>query len=259
MHPWRLSERTLEQVRSAGYTAAVLPLGAVEPHNRHLPYGTDLFESERIADRVCAEAWARGARVVLLPTIAYGTERNLAAFPLAMNVDPGTLFAVVTDLVGSLERSGLHRLLLLNSHGGNDLKPLLRQLYGRTEVRIFLCDWFRMIRDVYGEIFEQPDDHAGEMETSLALAYFPDLVARAPDGALLAGPGATARCRFRAVEEGWVTITRPWHLYTVDSGAGDPRAASAEKGERLMAVIVERLAPFLVELAAADLDERFPY
>jgi creatinine amidohydrolase len=259
VEPWRLTECNLEQVRGAGYQVAVLPLGALEPHNRHLPYGTDLFESEHIADRVCAAAWERGARVVLLPAIPYGTERNLAAFPLALNVDPGTLFALVTDLVESLECSGLRKLLLLNSHGGNDLKPLLRQLYGRTEVRLFLCDWYRMIGDVYAEIFTRPDDHAGEMETSLALAYFPDLIARAPDGGLLAGEGGTARCRFRAVEEGWVQITRPWHLYTSDSGAGDPRAAASAKGERLMGVIVERLAPFLVELSAAELDERFPY
>lgn len=259
MRPWRLVEQNLEQVREAGYQVAVLPLGAVEPHNLHLPYGTDLLESEEVADRVCAAAWEAGARVVRLPSVPYGTERNLAAFPLAMNLDPSTVHRVLRDLVASLERSGIHKVLLLNSHGGNDLKPFLREMYGRTPVRLFLCDWYRMVQDAYHGIFDEPDDHAGEMETSLALAYFPDLVARDREGGLRAGPGKKATSRFRALEEGWVAVSRPWHLLTVDSGAGDPRHASAEKGERLMSVIVDRLAPFLVELAAASLDERFPY
>ena len=259
MRPWRLAEQNLARVREADYQVAVLPLGAVEPHNLHLPYGTDLFESEVVADRVCAAAWDAGARVVQLPAIPYGTERNLAGFPLALNLDPSTLQAVLRDLVESLDRTGIHKVLLLNSHGGNDLKPFLREMYGRTPVRLFLCDWYRMVQDVYATIFAAPDDHAGEMETSLALAYFPDLVARDGQGGLLAGPGQKAVSRFRALEEGWVAITRPWHLLTTDSGAGDPRQASAGKGERLMEVIVERLAPFLVELAAAPLDERFPY
>jgi len=259
MRPWRLAEQNLARVREADYQVAVLPLGAVEPHNLHLPYGTDLFESEVVADRVCAAAWDAGARVVRLPAIPYGTERNLAGFPLALNLDPSTLQAVLRDLVESLDRTGIHKVLLLNSHGGNDLKPFLREMYGRTPVRLFLCDWYRMVQDVYATIFSEPDDHAGEMETSLALAYFPDLVARDGQRGLLAGPGQKAVSRFRALEEGWVAITRPWHLLTTDSGAGDPRQASPEKGERLMTVIVERLAPFLVELAAAPLDERFPY
>ena len=52
------------------------------------------------------------------------------------------------------------------------------------------------------------------------------------------------------VIRGWVGITRPWHLLTTNSGSGNPHEATAEKGRRLMEVLVERLAPFLVDLAA---------
>ena len=97
------------------------------------------------------------------------------------------------------------------------------------------------------------------METSLLLAYRPDLVARGDDGTLLADEGATRRSRFEAVERGWVSITRPWHLLTTNSGSGNPHAATAEKGQQLLDVLVARLAPFLVELAAAELDDDFPF
>ena len=126
-----------------------------------------------VGEKICEAAHERGAKVVLLPTIPYGTETNQMAFPLAMNVNPSTLFAVITDLVESLAHHGIRKIVLLNSHGGNDLKPLLRELYGKTPAQLFLCNWYQVLADVYDEIFEQPDDHAGEMETSFGLAYFP--------------------------------------------------------------------------------------
>jgi creatinine amidohydrolase len=56
-----------------------------------------------------------------------------------------------------------------------------------------------------------------------------------------------------------VSITRPWHLATADTGMGDPSAATADKGRRLMDVLVERLGSFLVELSGAEMNEKFPY
>jgi creatinine amidohydrolase len=97
------------------------------------------------------------------------------------------------------------------------------------------------------------------METSLALAYRPELVARNPDGSLAADEGRPAATRLDAVNRRWVTITRPWHLLTTHAGVGNPHAATAEKGRRLMDLLVERLAGFLVDLSALPLDERFPY
>ncbi len=259
MRPYRLADCSYGHVKQQQYEVAVLPFGATEPHNLHLPYGTDTLEAEAIGDRVCAAAHERGAKIVLLPTIPYGTETNQRQFPLSMNLNPSTLQAVIGDLVHSLVGHGIRKIVLLNSHGGNDFKPILRELYGQTPAALFLCDWFRMVRDAYDEIFEQPEDHAGEMETSLALAYFGELVARNPDGTLAADAGQAAASRFEAVNRGWVSITRPWHLLTTNSGSGNPHAATAEKGKRLMEVVVARLSQFLVELSAAKLDARFPF
>ena len=259
MRPWKLAEVNYGIVKDLCYEVAVLPLGATEPHNLHLPYGTDIFEAEVVGEKICQAAWDRGAKVVLLPTIPYGTQTNQMQFPMTMNLNPATLAIVLGDLVESLARHGIQKIVLLNSHGGNDLKPVLRELYDQTRARLFLCNWYTAFKDLYSDIFCQPDDHAGEVETSLMLAYYPELVARNDDGTLAADEGRAAPSRFEAVNRGWVTITRPWHLLTTNSGCGNPHAATADKGLRLMEVLVERLGGFLAELAASPLDERFPY
>lgn len=259
MRPWKLLETNFAYVTANPYEVAVLPLGATEPHNLHLPYGTDVMEAEIVGERICEAAHAQGAKVVMLPTIPYGTETNLRQFPLAMNVQPSTLALVVRDLVESLAGSSIRKVLLLNSHGGNELKSVLRELYGRTSAQIFLCNWYQIFRDVEREIFSDPGDHAGEMETAFGLAFFPDLVARHPDGSLAADAGAAATTQFEALNRGWVTMTRPWHLLTTNTGVGNPHPATAEKGQRMMDVVVERLSKFLVELSAAEMNDRFPF
>jgi creatinine amidohydrolase len=121
-------------------------------------------------------------------------------------------------------------------------------------VFLCLCDWYRMAADVYPTIFERPGEHADEVETSLGLAYFPELVHPKQ-----ADSGSARPTKLDAVNKGWVSITRPWHLVTTNTGLGDPSAATAEKGRKLMDVLVERLASFLCELSAAPVDETFPY
>jgi creatinine amidohydrolase len=261
MREWILSETNYGRVKEHPFNVAVLPMGATEPHNLHLPYGTDTFESIEVASRACEAAFKRGARVVMLPPIPYGTETNLREFPLALNLNPSTLARVITDLVASLEQSGVRKLLILNGHGGNDFKPLLRELHGTTHVHLFLCDWFRGISsDVQKQLFKEPGDHAGAMETAFGLASFPEFVARdEKSGELLSDDGSMRPTRFDAVNRGWISITRPWHLLTTNTGAGNPHEATAENGKQLVDTIVSRLADFLVELAAAKLDEKFPF
>jgi creatinine amidohydrolase len=255
METWRLRDITYGHVKlHPPYEVAVLPLGATEPHNLHLPYGTDTIQVEIIAARACELASQQGARVLLLPAIPYGTETNQMKFPLAMNLNPSTLGRVITDLVESLETHGIKKALLLNGHGGNDLKWVLRELHRNTSVHLFLCNWYKVAVDGYATIFKEKDDHAGEMETSMGLAHFPDLVDLDQ-----ADAGAVRPSRFAAVREGWVEITRPWHLLTTNSGSGDPRSATAVKGEALTRRVSERIGTFLVELASSPLDATFPF
>jgi creatinine amidohydrolase len=256
MREWVLAEQNHAFVRAQKWEVAVLPFGATEPHNLHMPYGTDNYEVEAIAQRACESAYKAGARVILLPTIPFGVNTNHLKIPgaLACSVTPTTLLSILSDLVDSLERQGIRKLLLLNGHGGNELKPLMRELHHRTKVFLCLCDWFRMATDVYPRIFENAGEHADEVETSLGLAYFSELVQLD-----LADEGAARSSRLDAINRGWISITRPWHLATTNTGMGNPFPASAEKGKRLMEVLVERLSKVLVELAAAPFDDKFPY
>ena len=251
-----LAEQTHAFIRGRRWQVAVLPFGATEPHNLHMPYGTDNFQVQTIAERACQKAYDSGAAVLLLPTVPFGVNTNHLKVPggLALSVTPTTLLRLITDLVDSLERQGVRKLVLLNGHGGNELKPLTRQLHHRTKVFLCVCDWYRMAADLYPQIFERPGEHADEVETSLGLAFFPELMR--PE---LADKGVAKPSRFEAINRGWVSITRPWHLVSANTGLGDPSAASADKGRRLMDVLVERLAGFLVELAAAPISETFPY
>ncbi len=256
MREWILAEQNHAFVRQQTWEVAVLPFGATEPHNLHMPYGTDNFQVEQIGQRACERAYQAGARVVLLPTVPYGVNTNHLQVPgaLACSVTPTTLLRLLTDLVDSLERQRVRKLVLLNGHGGNELKPLMREIYHRTRVFLCLCDWYRMAADVYPKIFQEPGEHADEVETSLGLAFFPDLIHLE-----LADDGAARPSRLDAINRGWVSITRPWHLLTTNTGLGNPFAASAQKGRQLMDVLVERLGNFLVQLASAPLDETFPY
>jgi creatinine amidohydrolase len=256
MREWVLAEQNHAFIRSQKWEVAVLPFGATEPHNLHMPYGTDNFEVDAVGQRACERAYKAGAKVLLLPTIPYGVNTNHLQVKGAVvcSVTPTTLLHLITDVVDSLERQGIGKLLLLNGHGGNELKPLMRELHHRTKVFLCLCDWFRMVADVYPQIFKKAGEHADEVESSLGLAFFPDLMRME-----LADEGTARPSRLEAINRGWISITRPWHLLTTNTGVGNPFPATAEKGERLMDIIVERLSGFLVELAAAKVDETFPY
>jgi creatinine amidohydrolase len=256
MREYLLAEQTHALVREVKWQAAVLPFGATEPHNLHMPYGTDTIQVEELGRRACQHAWDKGARVVLLPALPYGVNTNHLKIPggLACSLTPTTLLAIISDLVEALSLQGIKKLVLLNGHGGNELKPLTRQLHHQTDVFLCVCDWYRMATDLYPGIFKQPGEHADEVETSLGLAYFPELMK-----VELADDGATRPSRFEAINRGWVSITRPWHLVSANTGLGDPRAATAEKGEKLFTALTVRLGDFLAELGKAEMDERFPY
>jgi creatinine amidohydrolase len=254
MKPWRLQELTLRETRSRTPVVAVLPIGSTEAHGPHVPYGSDAYHSAAIADRVCEAAAARGASVVLLPTLPYGVQGNTMGFPMTIGIEQATLDRTITEIIDALDRQGVRKLILVNGHGGNDFKPLLRSIYPKTKVFVCLVDWWKVGLDKAKEIFEKTGEHADEMETSVGLALFGDLV-HLPQ----AGDGSVRRSRFEAIEKGWVSIARPWHLVTKDSTHGDPRKASKAKGEKYVQLVVERLTDFVVELSKSEMDKKFPY
>src|SRR6476646_9204453 len=102
--PWVLAEQTHDFIRAQTWEVAVLPFGATEPHNLHMPYGTDIYQVDEIGSRACEFAYRAGARALLLPAIPFGVNTNHLKVPggLALSVTPTTLLKLLEDLVDSL-------------------------------------------------------------------------------------------------------------------------------------------------------------
>ncbi len=245
MRPYVLADLTWAEVRDAQYAVAVLPWGATEPHNLHLPYATDTIQAEAVAVGAGRRAWERGARVVVLPPVPFGANAMQLGLGPVIDLSPSTQAAVLGDVVRSLEAAGVARLAIVNGHGGNDFKPMIRELQGRTDVFLAALDWWRAAPAA--DHFDEPGDHAGELETSAVLHLRPDLVRLDR-----AGDGAERPFRVAALREGWAWAPRDWRRMTADTGVGDPRAATAAKGAAFLDAVAERVASFLVELAAMD-------
>jgi creatinine amidohydrolase len=254
MRPYILAETNLKSVRENPAQLVILPWGATEPHNLHLPYGTDSLTVTRIGELLCQNAWEQGARAYLLPTVPFGVNTNTLAFPLVINMNPSTQLAVLRDIVASLKAAGVRKLLLINGHGGNDFNPHQRELFD-SGVFIATCNWWQVCEDAARKTFSEIGDHADEMETSVGLHLFANFVAPLDQ----ADDGRTRVTRFKAFNEGWVKITRPWDKLTTNTGVGNPHKGTADKGRRYIEAVLERLTPFVVEFAKTETDPMFPY
>lgn len=176
INEWDLLETNLRRLRDRKYEVAVIPTAATEAHNLHLPEGQDVLHTTWMARRVCEMAWPRCESVICLPALPYGVDCNLLGFPLSIHVSQATLDAMLRDIITSCRHHGIRKIVLVNGHGGNDFVPLVRQIQSDLDVHVFICNWWMVGSDRYGEIFTHPDDHAGELETSVAMHLFPHLV-----------------------------------------------------------------------------------
>jgi creatinine amidohydrolase len=219
--------------------------------NYHLPCGTDSIESEHIAIEAARQAWDRGARVDVLPTVPFGVQTGQLDIPLCLNMNPSTQAAVLGDLARSLGGQGIRKLVVLNGHGGNDFRAIIREL--QPQVNVFVCtlNWYQVVDA--SRYFAAPGDHAGALETSVMQHVAPALVQPLSE----AGAGAAREFRIAAFREGWAWAPRQWREVSEDTGVGDPRGATAGQGSRYTAAVVERVAGFLVELAGTDPAEMY--
>ena len=251
---WDLAATNLGRLQRRKYEVAVLPTGAVEPHNRHLPQGQDYYHATHVARESCKRAWDQSPSVICLPALPYGVDCNLMDFPLAIHVSQATLDAMIREIIQSLRAHGIAKVVILNGHGGNDFMPLVRQIQCDMDVHVFLCNWWTVGSDRWGEFFDKEDDHAGQFETSVALALHAGLVE-----AERAGHGRARPFQFRALQEGWVRTSRNFARLNDHCAVGDPVGASADRGRRYLDLVCGRIAEFLTELARAPIDGPFPH
>jgi len=248
--PYMLNQTNWKTVKEISYQVAVLPWGATEAHNYHLPYGTDNIQCDFIAEKAAAAAWEKGVKVIVLPTIPFGVNTQQLDIPLTINMNPSTQKVVLQDIVESLSASGISRFVILNGHGGNDFKQMIRELkYGYQEMLICQLNWYAVLTD-WTQLFEDVGDHAGEMETSVMMKIAPDLVRPLSE----AGDGKSKSLKFNGRKEGWLWAPREWTKVTEDTGIGNPAKATAEKGEKCLEIVINKISDFYVELAEADVD-----
>jgi creatinine amidohydrolase len=246
-----LAEATWKTVREARYQVAVLPWGATEAHNYHLPYGTDTIETDAVAAESARVALAAGASVIALPTVPFGVNTGQLDIPLCLNMNPGTQAALLRDLADSVHRAGVPKLVILNGHGGNDFRQMIRELQPATAVFLCTINWYSCLDPK--PFFEEPGDHAGELETSVMQHLTPGLVRPLAE----AGSGKAKRFRIAGLREGWAWAPRAWTRVTEDTGVGNPKAAGADKGARYFEAVTARIGKFLAELADTDLNDLY--
>lgn len=252
IRPYILAETNWKHLKDAEIELAVLPWGATEAHNYHLPYATDNFEADAIAAEAARIAYEQGAKLIVLPTIPFGVNTGQADIFLDINLNPSTQFAILKDIITVLQRQGIKKLLVFNSHGGNDFKTALREL-GLQFPDMFLCtsSWFKALDK--SQFFQEGGDHADEMETSLIMHLRPDLVLPLEE----AGLGEENKHKIKAFSEAWLWSERRWSQISADTGVGNPKFSSAEKGKRYFEAVTQKIGQVLVELCEIDVEDMY--
>lgn len=253
MRPYILEETNWKQIKNQKYDVAVLPWGATEPHNYHLPYGTDFLESACIAADSAKKAWENGAKIMVLPAIPLGVQNpGQIEMPFCLHTRPTTQIAILEDITRALYHQGIRKLVILNGHGGNDFKPLIRQVMPQFPgMFIALTEWFKLFPET--DFFEEGGDHANEMETSVIMHYFPELVLPLDE----AGEGKSKEPALKGIADKTAWTPRQWDKISEDTGIGNPKKATPEKGKKFTDAVTTKIADFLVELAECNTDELY--
>lgn len=247
MKPYNLQESNWTEIRSEQFDIALLPWGATEAHNFHLPYGTDTMLAENVAIKAAEKAWEHGAKCVVLPPIAYGVNSGQLDIKLCMHINPSTQLSILSDILFVLDQHNIDKLVIINAHGGNNFQPIIRELYLEyPDIIISSVDWWRALDA--NNYFDDPGDHAGELETSCMQAIRPDIVLPLE----MAGGGEEHRIKIEAFRQKWAWTPRRWIYTSDDTGIGNPYEARPEKGEAYLYDCINEIAGFLIELAEID-------
>ncbi len=217
----------------------VFPFGTIEEHGSHLPLNTDALIIREVLRRAAAKK-----KFFLAPPVYYGVCTTTGGHPGTIGITPETLRRLSFDLVNDAYEKGLRNILLVSGHGGSlhmsALKETAEILVGRLRgIRIAVFSPYDLLWKELAEIAETPNDsHAGELETSMVLCLSPELV------------------KGRAKEE-YPKIPRPFVVkdkmkYWPGGVWGNPGKASAEKGEKAVALMVDAVVKVLDALKGSS-------
>jgi creatinine amidohydrolase len=251
----RLSTREIAAL-DGDNVIVVLPVAAIEQHGPHLPIWTDALIAEAVLGRALSRRPNDG-RVWTLPIQAYGKSNEHTGFAGTFGLRAETLAAVLKDIARGIAASRLRRMFLLNSHGGNPeiIDYVARDIRAELDILCFTAHPFRfgLAREVISTVEGGYGIHGGEGETSVMLAIAPELVQ--PEHYVAELPPVMQQMRRftlkGAASFGWLTrdLSRSGTI-------GDPSAATAEKGERILDLEAALVAELLDEALALSLGPR---
>ncbi len=245
-----LAQTNWKTLKNKDIELAILPWGATEAHNYHLPYGTDTIETEHIAWKATEMANKSGAKAIVLPAIPFGVNTGQTDIKLTINLNPGTQALILDNIIENLNKQNIRKFLIMNGHGGNDFKQIIREL-GLKYSQMFIssCKWFQAIDRK--TLFTHQGDHADEAETSLMLYLTPHLVRPLKE----AGEGKSKKFKVKAFNEKWAWAERKWTQVTQDTGIGNPKLATKEKGEQFFNALTEKISRLIRDLSLMDMND----
>ena len=224
------------------FDKVILAVGACENHGYHLPFGTDTLVSTALSEKVADQVDG----LLVLPSINVGMSQHYTHFPFTLSLQPETLVAVLKDILRSVIKNGIKKIFIMNGHDGN-IAPI--EIASRTikmenpEVKIASLGawWVTAGQLLPPGTFEVWDGlgHAGEGETSIGLALFPELIEMEHAKGVVPNLPDTIEIKWNFAE------------LTNTGASGDPTKATAEKGHKMVDVLVETMVKFF-----KDMDDR---
>jgi creatinine amidohydrolase len=213
---------------------AIIPVGSLEQHGAHLPVSTDSLIVEYVARMVAEKVGA-----FVMPVISYGISfEHKPMFNVSLR--NSTLSTMICDACISLAEIRIRQIIILNGHHGNTgaLQYISQELHSkiRRHVNIHTIHYWQMMRREF--------DHAGEVETSLILAIAPELVHM--DRAM---PNSKKLLKSKAAYSSITNAPGSFPKITGNGVWGDPRNATASKGDKLIKEIIGNLTKTINELS----------
>lgn len=244
MRTVRLEEMNTKSFLASGYDTAIVPIGACESHGDHMPFGTDGLTSHALAVKIAQAC----ERTFVLPANYLGMSDHYRHKPLCISLSNDTQIRVLEDVLASLQRFGIEKVLILNGHDGNIpcAEIAARNVKVRhPEMSLAVFDWWVILQQMLPkDTFEVWSGwgHAGEVETSIGLALFPDLM----DMSEARGQIPTRLDPF--VKEIWT-----FDEITGEGASGAAHKGTREKGEKIVEVVVAYMTRYMRRFEAEGL------